>query len=192
MQTSSRHCKLPYGFYYKAGLSPNPTLPALTHIAAVVYKSGQVPTFGGINDGVLINPEQIAASNALLLVPLLSHVSNDLRKKKRVPWLLFVTLTAPGKHLEQAEGPTEPNKWRYSGESSWLLKNHVFVFCCFFLTNEVVLWIIFPALCLSYLSYDLTHILDHHLICCYGLHCKQAPIMDVTPTETNPLLAELI
>lgn len=47
------------------------------------------------------------------------------------------------------------------------------------------------ALCLAYLSDDLSHILYHHLICCYRLHCKQTPLVDVTPAETNPLLAEL-
>ena len=47
------------------------------------------------------------------------------------------------------------------------------------------------SLCLSYLSDNLAHILNHHLICCYGLHGKQTPLMDVTPAETNPLLSEL-
>lgn len=47
------------------------------------------------------------------------------------------------------------------------------------------------ALCLAYLSDDLSHILYHHLICCYRLHCKQTPLVDVTPAEANPLLAEL-
>lgn len=43
----------------------------------------------------------------------------------------------------------------------------------------------------SHLSDALAHILNHHLICCYGLQGKQAPVMDVTAAETNPLLAEL-
>lgn len=49
-----------------------------------------------------------------------------------------------------------------------------------------------PVISLAYLSDDLADILNHHLICCYRLHCKQAPLMDVTPAETNPLLSELI
>lgn len=47
------------------------------------------------------------------------------------------------------------------------------------------------SLCLFYLSDHLAHILNHHLICCDGLHGKKAPLMDVTPAETNPLLSEL-
>lgn len=43
----------------------------------------------------------------------------------------------------------------------------------------------------AYLSDDLSHILYHHLICCYGLHRKQAPVVDVTSAEADFLLAEL-
>lgn len=62
-----------------------------TYIAAVVDKSGQVSTFGGINDGVLINTEHVAAFDALLLVSLFSHVSDDLKRKRLIynhycPW----------------------------------------------------------------------------------------------------------
>lgn len=57
------------------------SMPVHTHIAAVINKSSQVSTFGGINDGVLIDSEQVAASDALLLIFLLSQVSDDLRKK---------------------------------------------------------------------------------------------------------------
>lgn len=44
----------------------------------------------------------------------------------------------------------------------------------------------------SNLSDDLAHILNHHLVCCYRLHGKQSPLVDVTPAETNPLLSKLI
>lgn len=44
----------------------------------------------------------------------------------------------------------------------------------------------------SHLSDDLADILNHHLICCYGLHCKQAPLVDVALSKTNPLLSKLI
>lgn len=47
-------------------------------------------------------------------------------------------------------------------------------------------------LCVSYLSDDFTHILDHHLICCYRLHSEQAPLMNVTWTETSHFLTELL
>lgn len=64
----------------------------------MVDKPGQVPTFSSIDDGVLINTEQIAASNALLLVSLLPHVSNDLRRKKQYTPMrervLFITITS--------------------------------------------------------------------------------------------------
>lgn len=49
-----------------------------THVAAVVNKSSQVSTLGSIYDGFLINPEQVAAPNPLLLILLLSQVRNDL------------------------------------------------------------------------------------------------------------------
>lgn len=155
----------------------------------MVDKPGQIPTFGGIDDGVLINPEQIAASNALLLVSLLSHVSDDLKRRKRLTRLLFTTILSPGKHLQWAECPSEPlGQLRgYNHGKSGLLP---------FVTNDRCLMNNFPSLAVSlcsfYLSDDLTHILNHHLICCYRLHCKQAPLMDVTPTERNPLLSELI
>lgn len=51
-----------------------------THRAAVVNESSQVPTFCRIYDGVLINPEQIAAADALLLILLLPQVGDDLEK----------------------------------------------------------------------------------------------------------------
>lgn len=56
-------------------------MPVHTHIAAVINKSSQVSAFGGINDGVLIDSKQVAASDALLLIFLLSQVSHDLRRK---------------------------------------------------------------------------------------------------------------
>lgn len=43
----------------------------------------------------------------------------------------------------------------------------------------------------NYLPDDLAHILNHHLVCSNRLHGKQAPLVDVTPAETNPLPSEL-
>lgn len=54
-----------------------------THITAVVNESGYVSTFGGVNDGLLINSEHVTASHAAFFITLLSHVSNDLKRKKR-------------------------------------------------------------------------------------------------------------
>lgn len=55
----------------------------MTHITAVVNEPGYVSTFGGINDGLLINSEHVAASNAAVFITLLSQVSNYLKRKKR-------------------------------------------------------------------------------------------------------------
>lgn len=55
----------------------------ITHITAVVDEPRQIPALCGVNDGVLVNPEQVAAPYALLLVPLLPHVSDDLGQKKK-------------------------------------------------------------------------------------------------------------
>lgn len=49
----------------------------------MVNESGYVPTFGGINDGLLIESEHVAASDASVLIPPLPHVSNYLKRKKR-------------------------------------------------------------------------------------------------------------
>lgn len=49
-----------------------------THSAAVVDKSCQVANFCGINNGVVVHSEQVAAPDALLRVPLLSIVSHHL------------------------------------------------------------------------------------------------------------------
>lgn len=45
--------------------------------------------------------------------------------------------------------------------------------------------------CLSHLSDGLAHVLYHHLVRCYMLQSKQAPVVDVAAAETDPLLAEL-
>lgn len=64
----------------------------MTHITAVVNESGYVSTFGGINDGLLINSEHVAASNAAALITLLSQVSNYLKRKKRDIFIGFFFL----------------------------------------------------------------------------------------------------
>lgn len=51
-----------------------------TYIAAVINKPGEVSTFCGINDGVMIHSEHVTAAYAFILVSFFTHVSNDLRK----------------------------------------------------------------------------------------------------------------
>lgn len=49
-----------------------------TYIAAVVDEAGEVATFGGVYDGVVVHTEHVAAPDALVLVAFLPHVSNHL------------------------------------------------------------------------------------------------------------------
>lgn len=72
----------------------------LTHITAVVNESGYVSTFGGINDGLLINSEHVAASNAAVLITLLSQVSNYLKTKRREIFIGFFFILCTEKNLE--------------------------------------------------------------------------------------------
>lgn len=158
-------------------------MPVHTHMAAVINESSQVSTFGGINDGVLIYPEQIAASDALLLIFLLSQVSDDLRRKdtERQSSYLSSSLFLKNSYSKQSL-PASHNHRMSSGKKQLVSTPDI----CYQSFSSLV-----SALCLVYLSDDLSHILYHHLICCYRLHCKQTPLMDVTPAEMNPLLAEL-
>lgn len=50
----------------------------LSYVAAVVDKTGEVATFGGVYDGVVVDAEHVAAADALLLVALLPHVGDHL------------------------------------------------------------------------------------------------------------------
>lgn len=50
----------------------------LPYIAAVVDETGKVAALRSIYDGVVVNAEHVAATNALLLVALLPHVCNHL------------------------------------------------------------------------------------------------------------------
>lgn len=49
----------------------------------MVDKPGEVPTFGGVDDGVVVHSEHVTAANALVLVSLLTHVSNDLQEARQ-------------------------------------------------------------------------------------------------------------
>lgn len=53
-----------------------------THIAAVVNEACEVATLGGIDDGVMIHPEHVAAPDALILVAFLPHVRDHLDGKR--------------------------------------------------------------------------------------------------------------
>lgn len=50
-----------------------------THVTAVVDEPGQVAALGRVDDDVLIDPEQVAAANAFLLVASLAHVRDNLK-----------------------------------------------------------------------------------------------------------------
>lgn len=51
---------------------------SLSYVAAVVDKTGEVATLGGVYDGVVVDAEHVAAADALLLVALLPHVGDHL------------------------------------------------------------------------------------------------------------------
>lgn len=114
----------------------------------MVDKPGQVPTFSSVNDGVLIDPEQIAASNALLLVSLLPHVSDDLKKEKTdtpihesVVYHYCPTHT-PGKHQEQPVSPSEP-QGQFRGNNQ--LKSSSLTFLLHFLVVCLTCLMIWPT-----------------------------------------------
>lgn len=65
-----------------------------THSAAVVDEPGQVATLGGVYDGVVVHPEQVAAAYSLLGVALLSIVSHHLGNQKTL-------LQKPGQQQQQ-------------------------------------------------------------------------------------------
>lgn len=51
---------------------------AQAYCAAVVDEARQVAALGGVNDGVMVDAEEVAAANALLCVTLLPHVGHHL------------------------------------------------------------------------------------------------------------------
>lgn len=53
----------------------------LPYIAAVVDETGKVAALGGVYDGVVVNTEHVAATDALFFIALLPHVSNHLQKQ---------------------------------------------------------------------------------------------------------------
>lgn len=50
-----------------------------THVAAVVDEAGKVSALGGVDDGVVVDPKQVAATDAFLCVLLLTVISHHLR-----------------------------------------------------------------------------------------------------------------
>lgn len=50
-----------------------------SYVAAVVDETGEVTTLRSIYDGVVVNTEHVAATDALLLVALLPHIRNHLQ-----------------------------------------------------------------------------------------------------------------
>lgn len=49
-----------------------------TYIAAVVNEACKVAALGGVDDGVMVYPEHVAAPDAFILIPFLPHVRNHL------------------------------------------------------------------------------------------------------------------
>lgn len=50
----------------------------MSYVAAVVDETGEVAALGGVDDGVVVDAEHVAAADALLLVALLPHVGDHL------------------------------------------------------------------------------------------------------------------
>lgn len=55
----------------------------LPYVAAVVYETSKVATFGSVDDGVVVHPEHVTAPDALLFISLLPHVGNYLEETAR-------------------------------------------------------------------------------------------------------------
>lgn len=51
-----------------------------THVTAVVDEPGQVAALGRVDDGVLVDSEQVAAADAFLLVASLAHIRYQLMR----------------------------------------------------------------------------------------------------------------
>lgn len=54
-----------------------------TYVAAVVNEASEVATLGGVNDGIMVHSEHVAATDALILVSLLPHICDHLATKQR-------------------------------------------------------------------------------------------------------------
>lgn len=60
---------------------PGPSLG--TYIAAVVNEACKVAALGGVDDGVVVYSEHVAATDAFILIPFLPHVRNHLVAEER-------------------------------------------------------------------------------------------------------------
>ena len=49
-----------------------------SYVAAVVDEAGEVAALGGVDDGVVVHAEHVAAADPLFLVALLPHVRDHL------------------------------------------------------------------------------------------------------------------
>lgn len=71
----------------------------------MIDEAGEVATFGCVYNGIVIHTEHVAAADALILIALLSHVSNNLENgdeivinrphKKTAMLKVWVTLDLP-------------------------------------------------------------------------------------------------
>ena len=80
---------------------PGPSLG--TYIAAVVNEACKVAALGGVDDGVMVYSEHVAATDAFILIPFLPHVRNHLVVERALSLgLLRAPATPhqrPGQHL---------------------------------------------------------------------------------------------
>lgn len=136
----------------------------------MVDEASEVAAFGGIDDGVMVDPEHVAAADALFLIPLLPHVRDYLTQggvaKTHSQLLPFFMIDATCLFL-QLKDLSSLQSSRITTVRSW------------------------PPGLRAYLSDVLPHVLDHHLVCRYGLQREQAPVVDATLAEADLLLAEL-
>lgn len=63
-------------------MSPGAWPQTRTHVAAVVDETCEVAALGGVNDGVVVHAEHVAATDALVLVTFLPHVRDHLARKR--------------------------------------------------------------------------------------------------------------
>lgn len=84
-------------------LGPSPG----TYIAAMVNEACKVAALGGIDDGVMVYPEHVAAADTFVLIPFLPHVSNHLVAKTSLSLGLLHAPATPHPPLTSPLGSTD-------------------------------------------------------------------------------------
>ena len=99
----------------------------MPYIAAVVDEAGKVATLGSVYDGVVVNAEHVAATDALLLVALLPHVRNHLKEEDdpllevwqiKEHSMLFLWLQVTTVVLMVKQPPIQMNEWDVDGQGN--------------------------------------------------------------------------